>query len=108
MEANSATELPNGVVQEGGAAATPGQPPAPVVAETPATPTDNPEIMEQGGQIKDWNWLEIGGFIILTTFALIAINYYRVRTWKTDQDIKQHDSKLSTLETEVQKLKTAA
>jgi hypothetical protein len=104
MEANSASELPNGVVQEGAtpAAPPPAQPASPVEA---ATHEPGTEVMEEGGSIKNWNWLEIAAGIALLTVVLFATYYYRVRTYKTDKDIKDHDNKLSTLETELQKLK---
>lgn len=62
-------------------------PPAPMPAPAPAIPPP-----------EKWNWLIIGGGILLTTVGFFAIYFYRYKTRQYAESVTDQETKISSIE----------
>ena len=94
--------LPPGVNQVGAPPAAT----APVNTQTAAAPP--PAAFDDGGQVNDaanWDWLKILGWITLGTLSLMALNYFRERTYMATKDSKEKDKKIKEIQSAVSEIK---
>jgi hypothetical protein len=94
------TVTPPAAVPPGVTLVQPGAPPA----APPATPPAAADIPAAEAPQK-WNWLMIGGFILLGVVGLSAIYFFRQRTFEQSNDSKEKDRKITNLQSEMNKLK---
>lgn len=100
-----ATELPPGVSQ-----AAPG--PAPAAPAAPdgaaAAPEANVEVMEEGGETgKKWysNPSELVVGVLIVTLTIFSIVFFREKTLQRDKDLKEHDERMASLESDINSIK---
>lgn len=100
--ASAPTNLPNGVQAVGGSTPPPAQPmPQQQAPPMAPAPTDTPAP----SSAANWNWLEIGAAIIITTGFLFSIYYFRYKTKVLPEKIKDQDAKISSLAAEIDEMK---
>lgn len=102
-----AADLPPGVSQAQPAVPV-AAPVAPGTEAAPVVPDQSVEIMEEGGDVgKKWNSnpMEIAFGILLFTLGIFTVVYYREKALQKDKDIKEHDEKLSMLQSDINSMK---
>lgn len=102
------TTLPPGVNAVGQQPAMPIDQPIPAAAPQPqAAPISAapPMTGDAPAVAGKWNWLEIGAGIVIFTVACYSIYYFRYKTRVLPEKIKEQDSKISTLKSDVDAMK---